>query len=247
MAGCALYCKASRLGSAEGQYRLGMLYAFGKGVVENRALAASLFSSAALQGHLEAQNMLETIAISTTELPQCVTQDVMPEKGQPVYAGGSGSVHIDQYVENLPEKKRWVVSLVNTLAGWYQVDPKLVLSIITAESNFRIQAQSPKAAMGLMQLIPATAERFNVRNAYDATQNIKGGLAYLRWLLAYFKGDVTLAVAAYNAGEGAVDRYKGVPPYAETQQYVKRVMGLYQRTRHSFDEKVTGPSRLFRG
>ena len=96
--------------------------------------------------------------------------------------------------------------------------------------------------MGLMQLIPETAERFNVRNAYDATQNIKGGLSYLRWLLSYYRGDVTLAVAAYNAGEKAVDRYKGVPPYVETRQYVKRVMELYERTTHPFDEKITEPS-----
>ncbi len=232
------YCEASRLGSAEAQYRLGMLYAFGKGVPEDRALAASLFSVASSQGHYEAQNMLETIQISTTQLPQCVLADVPPEKS---YAG-VGS--IDRHIASLPEKKRWVVSLVGTLAGWYQVDPKLALSIITVESNFENKAKSPKAAMGLMQLIPDTADRFNVRNAYNATQNIKGGLSYLRWLLAYYQGDVRLAVAAYNAGEGAVNRHKGVPPYAETRQYVKRVMQLYQRPTHPFDEKITGPSPM---
>lgn len=142
------------------------------------------------------------------------------------------------------EKKRWVVDLVDTLSVWYQVDPRLVLSIISVESNFVNQAKSPKAAMGLMQLIPDTADRFNVRNAYNATQNIKGGLSYLRWLLAYYQGDVRLAVAAYNAGEGTVDRYKGVPPYAETRQYVKRVMQLYQRPTHPFDKKITDPSPM---
>ena len=74
-------------------------------------------------------------------------------------------------------------------------------------------ALSPKNAKGLMQLIPATAARFNVRNPYDPAQNIRGGIAYLSWLLAYFEGDVTLVAAAYNAGEGAVERYRGVPPY----------------------------------
>jgi soluble lytic murein transglycosylase-like protein len=90
--------------------------------------------------------------------------------------------------------------------------------------------------MGLMQLIPGTAERFNVRNAYDAAQNLRGGMAYLRWLLSYYRGHIAYALAAYNAGEGRVDRFRGVPPYPETQAYVRRVIGLYGRWRHGFDE-----------
>lgn len=241
-----LYCQASRLGSAEGQYRLGMLYAFGKGVLQNRALAASLFSLASAQGHAEAQKMLETIDMTTTQLPPCVLESVAPEKAPSALwvADDSAAANIDRYVEALPKNRRWVVELVGTLAEWYKVDPKLILSIITVESNFKTQAQSPKAAMGLMQLIPATADRFNVKNAFDATQNIKGGIAYMRWLLSYFRGDVTLAVAAYNAGEKAVDRHKGVPPYAETRQYVKKVMALYQRTTLPYDESLTQASPL---
>jgi TPR repeat protein len=240
-----LYCEASRLGSAEGQYRLGMLYAFGKGVPKDRALAASLFSLAAAQGHFEAQKMLETIDFTTTHLPQCVLEAVQPEKG-PRYSivEEAEPDSIEYHIDSLPPNKRWVVDLVGTLSDWYQVDPRLILSIITVESNFQAQAKSPKAAMGLMQLIPATADRFNVRNAYDVSQNLKGGISYMRWLLSYFRGDVTLAVAAYNAGEKAVDRYKGVPPYPETRQYVRRVLKLYQRTRHPFDEKITDPSPL---
>ena len=93
-----------------------------------------------------------------------------------------------------------------------------------------------------MQLTPATAVRFNVKNAFNASQNIKGGVKYLRWLLSYFRGDVALSVAAYNAGEGAVDKYHGVPPYAETKAYVKKVMALYQSPRHDFDASLTDAS-----
>ncbi|MBC7785922.1 MAG: transglycosylase SLT domain-containing protein [Methylophilaceae bacterium] len=239
-----LYCEASRQGSAEGQYRLGMLYAFGRGVPQSRDLAASLFTIASGQGNVEAQKMLDTIELSTTDLPPCVLSEIAPEKASKKSVIGRKNPAIEHYINSLPKNKRWVVDLVETISDWYKVDSRLVLSIITAESNFQIQAKSNKEAQGLMQLIPATAERFNVKNAFNASQNVKGGVAYLRWLLSYFRGDVTLAVAAYNAGERAVDRSKGVPPYKETKDYVKKVMLLYQSKRHPFDAKLTDASPL---
>ncbi len=133
--------------------------------------------------------------------------------------------------------------MVKKLAPQFSVDPGLALAIMKAESNFDTQAVSPRNAQGLMQLIPETAQRFGVRNPFDAQQNIRGGLAYLRWLLAYFEGDLSLVAAAYNAGEGKVDRYLGVPPYVETRNYVRRVVDLVGQVVHPFDAKVTAPSR----
>lgn len=116
-------------------------------------------------------------------------------------------------------------------ARQYGVEEAVVRAIIHAESSFNPMALSHAGAQGLMQLMPATARRFGVTNSYDASQNIKGGVQYLAWLLKRFNGNLTLAAAGYNAGEGAVDRHGGVPPYQETQRYVARVGVLADRYR----------------
>ena len=123
------------------------------------------------------------------------------------------------------------------------VDPRLIHAVIWQESKYKNAAVSHAGAQGLMQLIPETAARFGVRNAMDPTQNVRGGMAYLRWLLARYQGDVVLAAAAYNAGEGAVERYLGVPPYSETRQYVwKIVSAAGGMLSHPFDGAVTAVS-----
>lgn len=115
----------------------------------------------------------------------------------------------------------------------YGVSEALIISVITAESCFHPRARSHMNARGLMQLIPATAKRFGVKNSYVPSQNIKGGTRYLQFLLKKFSGNLHHVVAAYNAGEGAVDRYSGIPPYRETKEYVRRVMSVYRRLQNS--------------
>ena len=108
-----------------------------------------------------------------------------------------------------------------------RVDPRLVKSVMLVESNFNPRAVSPKGARGLMQLMPGTARRYGVTNSFDPHENIRGGTAYLSDLLDLFDGDLVRTLAAYNAGEGAVQRHGGVPPYAETREYVRRAMLVY--------------------
>lgn len=114
-------------------------------------------------------------------------------------------------------------ALVDAIAEKNQVEPPLVHSVIRAESNYNASALSPKGAQGMMQLIPSTALRFGVVDAFDPAQNIEGGVKYLKYLLDLYHQDYTKTIAAYNAGEGAVARYGGVPPYNETRTYVSRV------------------------
>jgi len=118
---------------------------------------------------------------------------------------------------------------INDYSRQYHVDKNLIKAIITVESCFKVKAKSHADARGLMQLIPATAERFGVKNIYNPRQNIRGGVKYLKFLQARYKGDLKKILAAYNAGEGIVDKHKGIPPYKETQKYVQRVLEIYAR------------------
>ncbi len=123
---------------------------------------------------------------------------------------------------------REIDRLVEQTATRLQVDPQLVHAIIKVESEYDPNAVSSKGAMGLMQLVPATARRFGVENPFDPRENIEGGVSYLKYLLDHFGGDLKLSLAAYNAGEHSVERYGGIPAYQETRQYVRRVTSLYQ-------------------
>lgn len=226
-----LYCQSARLGDAQSQYNLGWMHANGRGVARNDVAAAFFFHAAAEQGFDAAQRMLQVVGGRTTEVPDCMRPPAAPPAET-----SKASVN---YEAIAPRK---IFELVMQLAPQFKVEPQLALAIIAAESNFNSLALSPKNAQGLMQLIPETSERFKVKNAFDPAQNIRGGLTYLRWLLAYFEGDVALVAAAYNAGEGKVERYRGVPPYQETRAYVQKILKAVGAQAHPFDASVTRPS-----
>lgn len=122
-------------------------------------------------------------------------------------------------------------SLIRTASGRYSVDADLIRAVIKTESDFNAMARSHKGAMGLMQLMPDTARLHNVMDAYDPGENVEGGVRHLRMLLDRYRGDLELSLAAYNAGSGAVEKHRGIPPFAETQEYVRRVLRFYDSYR----------------
>jgi soluble lytic murein transglycosylase-like protein len=130
-----------------------------------------------------------------------------------------------------PVPPEQIDALVNQNAAIWHVDPALIKAVIANESGFNANATSPVGAQGLMQLMPETAAALGVRNPYDPAQNVAGGTRYLRSMLDRFGGDARLAIAAYNAGPGAVEKYGDVPPFAETKNYVENVLGSYARYR----------------
>jgi soluble lytic murein transglycosylase-like protein len=239
------YCQAARLGHLDAQYRLGRLLADSPDAVQRAQGHASL-ALAAQRGHAQAQVLLARLqdaavaagnVLPMGDPPQCqLTGEAlalaMPTPAEPPPTEAVPHEVVERYVLALPADKRRNAQLIQYLAPRFSVDPRFALAIARAESNFDAEAVSPKNAQGLMQLIPDTAIRFGVRIIRVPEQNVRGGLAYLKWLLARFDGDVALASAAYNAGEKAVERHGGVPPYVETQDYVKRILRFYRATVH---------------
>jgi soluble lytic murein transglycosylase-like protein len=128
--------------------------------------------------------------------------------------------------------------LVSDVASRFAIDPQLVKAVIRAESNFNPMATSPKGAMGLMQLMPDTARLHNVSDSFDPSENIDGGVRHLKLLLGRYQGDLELSLAAYNAGIKAVEKYGGIPPFVETQDYVRRVLRYYGAYRGSIVQTI---------
>lgn len=230
-----LYCTAAAHGSLEAQYQLARLYLGPLRARHGHDIGHVLLALAAERGHARAEGLLSSLRkplprdpdgllppclFSVAALPPADADTVVPHEV------------VEQYISGLPHTHRAHARLVQRLAPGYKVDARLALAIVRAESNFDARARSPRDAMGLMQLIPDTAERFGVRDPFDPEQNVRGGLAYLKWLIARYDGDIARVASAYNAGEGAVDRHDGVPPYPETEEYVRRILAFYRARRH---------------
>lgn len=131
------------------------------------------------------------------------------------------------------------LNIINAACSRFGVDPSLVHAIVKVESDFNPYALSRKGAMGLMQLMPHTANSMNVRNTFSPDENVEGGVKYLRYLLDRYEGNISLALAAYNAGETAVKKWGTIPPFKETQEYVKKILQIYNGTGKTFVPRYT--------
>jgi len=152
----------------------------------------------------------------------------------PAFAPAANASEAESIPADIPssgdEATDWIIFRAAERQG---LDPRFVHAVIWQESKYKPRALSHAGAQGLMQLMPATARRFGCDHANDPTENVEAGTKYLRWLLKRFNGDISLALAGYNAGEGAVDKYNGIPPYNETQNYVRRITSRYGKTYHA--------------
>lgn len=243
-----LYCRAARAGNAEAQFRLGWIYASARGVRRDTGVAAALFAMAAEQGHAFAKRRLPHFAQQPdTRLPACLLPRKVNVEAHREILPGNETAEVRR--KALPSKvnaaaRREIESLVKQIAPLYAIDPQLVMAVIAVESGFNAHAVSPKNAQGLMQLVPETAARFGVKQVFDPKENIRGGVAYLRWLMALYQGDVKLVLAAYNAGERAVEQYRGIPPFEETRAYVERITSLYRKPSHPYNPRLVEPSEV---
>ncbi|QJT28507.1 lytic transglycosylase domain-containing protein [Aeromonas media] len=216
----AHYCTAANLGNPEAYYRIGRLLARGPQGIRSARHANAYLAMAMRLGNQQAARYYNE-RVGNAPLGTCG-----------IGGGGGGTPWVrpstpfdqDSYLARQSLTKQKLAVMIRQAAHRHKVDPQLALAIAIAESNLNSTAVSPKQAQGVMQLIPETQVRFGVTRPFDAQQNIRGAMIYLKWLEKQFGTDWVRISAAYNAGEQAVIRYGGVPPYQETQEYVQRVL-----------------------
>lgn len=214
----ALFCEASARGSAKGAYNIAVMRLNGRGIERSDRKAVYWLRLAEKRAHEHAPRLLRRIRAE-------------PEPDRALCLRAAAKARAGKSAAPVPAPPE-ISALVDRLAPEFQLDPALVTAVIAVESGYRADAVSPKNAQGLMQLIPGTAARFGVEDPFDPVQNVRGGMKYLRFLLRLFDGDVTLALAAYNAGERAVLAHGGVPPYPETTLYLEKLRRYYDRAYH---------------
>jgi len=200
-----LYCDAASDNDPRAYLNLGWMYAMGRGVPHDDAKAVGWWRKAANRGIPQATNLLQLM------------RHVAPAADSACDLPGRQKSHLTEQLRELIKRH----------ADRENLDERLVTAVIWVESAFDSRAISPKNAKGLMQLMPVTAVRFGVKDPFDPGQNIQAGTRYLRVLLDHFSGNLTLALAAYNAGEDIVDRYADIPPISETRNYIKKINRLY--------------------
>jgi soluble lytic murein transglycosylase-like protein len=208
---CGSYAKATDL----------VVFEDGRGV----RVSGFTIADGVAQLTLEEGGALGVPAGSIMAIERAIDADDPEPEGPPQSAAGAAALVEDLRVNELWRKAAGrYADVIASAADRNALDRALLAAVAKIESNFNPYAVSPRGACGILQLMPGTVKRFGVKNVFDAEQNIDAGARYLRWLLDHFEGRVDLALAGYNAGEGAVERHHGIPPFAETQWYVLKVL-----------------------
>ena len=201
----------------------------GQKVAEQRAMQ--------LQGYVNSNSLVQPAGLPSQSASVQPFQQVLQSTAQSQFGAlltNPASTSVQAQISVQPQlrdyaksSKPQILNMISQIARKHGVDEKLVKALVQQESGFNPNAKSHCGAMGLMQLMPGTAKTLGVTDPFNAVQNVDGGVRHLKWLLSKYNGNKILALAAYNAGSGAVDKYDGVPPYPETQNYVKKILANY--------------------